>query len=126
MTNKVLTIAEKIEIHAARVNEYTREAEALAEREAEAEAQPKASLTAEDILGALVNLGADAALVETEEQAQGVFDIISRSNGLTEVDQDNEEEWDVATSNIDFIAPRHVYTFNCGVECYICFAEDWD
>lgn len=85
-----------------------------------------ANITAEDILGALVNLGTGASLVETEEQAQVVLDSINKSNGLTEVDQNNEDDWDVATSSIDFIAPRHVYTFNCGVECHICFAEDWD
>ena len=72
-----------------------------------------------DLLGSLVTYNADPYLIETEEEAQEVYNDIM-SNGLTPIAIDDDE-----LSKIDLTEANNVkalYSFGIGI---ICLNEDW-
>ncbi len=79
-------------------------------------------------MGALVNLGADPLLVETEEQAREVAALIERAtNPLRQIEDD--DEFETAMSRLDLVKENFVtriFSFVAdGNEGVICFPEDW-
>ena len=79
--------------------------------------------TAENLLGAIVNMGADPFIVETEEQAAQVAESINNSNGYDILTGD-----DLATAReqLDCPGARKVYAFVDGSGFIVCLSQDWD
>lgn len=79
--------------------------------------------TVEDILGSVVNMGADPFVVETEEQAMEVLDAIQNAT-IKRVITD-EEELETALSQLELKNAKQICSLVDGSEFLICFSEDW-
>lgn len=81
-----------------------------------------------DIIWALVTMGGDPFLVETEEQAQNVFNVLNE-NGLneqlTEIEINND-----SLSFLELTQKNHVralYSFPCSAGfALMCLSGDWE
>lgn len=74
---------------------------------------------ASTLIGALVTYNADPYLIETDEQAEEVYNDI-KSNGLTPITLSGDE-----LAKLDLTEGNNVtalYSFGSGI---ICFASDW-
>lgn len=82
-------------------------------------------ITADNLLYALCNLGGDPCIVESEEQAEGLRDMIRRATVYREIT--DKDEFRTAAEQLDILpcAVRHIYSFVDGSEFIVCFPEDY-
>lgn len=81
-----------------------------------------------DVIGALVTMGGDPFLVETEAQAQNVFNVLNK-NGLNEQLKEIEINND-SLSLLELTEKNHVralYSFPCSAGfALMCLPGDWE
>lgn len=90
------------------------------------------NLQLSDLYGALVNAGADAGLIETEDVAQGIYDYITTDgvNG-TQILPEDETDFEQYCKQLDLDPEdgnvKSIWRFNAYNQqaIIICFAEDW-
>lgn len=88
------------------------------------------SLTIEDCFGALVNFGGDPSLVETDEQAEELFNFLTQDGCECKPIVD-EDDFEVAMGRLDLCADNNVKViYDCGCwnqeHAEVCFSEHWD
>lgn len=79
----------------------------------------------EDLYGAMVNLGGDPYIVETEEQAESLKESIERATIEREITDDDEFERATLQLDLDGHYPITIWSFVDGSEFLACFSEDW-
>ena len=82
--------------------------------------------TADELMYAVCNWGADPKLIETNEEAEQMADIINSSSIYYEIT--DKEEFGIAASQLDFseqVPPRRLYAFVNGSRGVICYSEDY-
>lgn len=80
-------------------------------------------LSIDSLMGSLVNYGSDPLLVETEEQAQELFDSMDDLYLITDKD---EVETAKKQLNLERYNVTKVYGFMCdGCASVVCFGDDW-
>lgn len=79
----------------------------------------------EDLFGAMVNMGGDPYMVETEEQAESLKESIERATIEREITDD--DEFETATRQLDLVGhdPERIWSFVDGSEFLVCFTGDW-
>ena len=84
-------------------------------------------LSAEDLMGAIINCGGDPVLIEDEESAAEYAEYINGATIRREIK--DADEFAAVMSQLDLNEgnrPLHLYSFVNGSEGVVCFAEDWD
>lgn len=77
-----------------------------------------------DLIGSLANFGADPYLVETEDQAQEVFESLERA-GVGRCLTGDEFETAKTQLDLDSNEVCNIWSFVDGSEFIVCFSEDW-
>jgi len=79
-----------------------------------------------DFFGAIVNMGGDPYLVETEEQAKELKESIEKAAIKREIT--DGEEFDTVKEQLDLGGHnvRKIWSFVYDSEFVICFSEDWE
>lgn len=85
-------------------------------------------ITADDVLYAMVNQGADPFYVEYIEDAEQIADEINSARICKEIEK-GTEDWDIAVRQLDleYNDPQRIFYFgNWNEECSkVCFFEDY-
>ena len=78
-----------------------------------------------DLIGALAACGSGAYLVETEEEAQELMELI---DGATVERELEGEEFEAAKHilNLDGYEVNCIYSLVNGSEFFVCLSDDWD
>lgn len=78
-----------------------------------------------DLFGAMVNMGADPYIIETEEQAEELRESIEAATIEREIT--DEDEFETATRQLDLEGhdPERIWSFVNGSEFLVCFTGDW-
>lgn len=77
----------------------------------------------DELFGALVTMGGDPFIIETSDQAQSVFVVLSASCvEKIEITPTDLEKLDL--SRVNSVKALYRFTCNAGV-AFICFASDW-
>ncbi len=79
--------------------------------------------TAEDLMGAVVNMGGAPYIIEDEEQAAQVAESISNATSMREL---YGEELVTAREQLDCPGAKQVYSFVDGSEFLVCLSENRD
>ena len=79
----------------------------------------------DELFGAMVNMGGDPYMIETEEQAEGLKERIERATIQREIT--DEDEFETATQILDLRAhyPERILSFVDGSEFLVCLSGDW-
>lgn len=78
-----------------------------------------------DLFGAMVNMGADPYIIETEEQAEELRESIETATVEREIT--DVDEFKTATRQLDLQGhnPKRIWSFVNGSEFLVCLAGDW-
>ena len=82
--------------------------------------------TKEELLFAVFATNGDAAIVENDEQAEELANLLQ--NGITYHEITDPETFAIARDILDFseqVPPRHIYSFFNECPCYVVYAEDY-
>ena len=80
------------------------------------------------LIGALFEWGSDAQLIEDEEEARNISDVIANATILSTVDMEDEEEVEIAKAKLDLQDSdvTTIHTFVNGSAGSFSLAEEWD
>ena len=80
------------------------------------------------LLGALFEWGSDAQLIEDEEEARNISDVIANATILSTVDMEDEEEVEIAKAKLDLQDSdvTTIHTFVNDSAGSFSLAEEWD
>lgn len=80
------------------------------------------------LIGALFEWGSDAQLIEDEEEARNISDVIANATILSTVDMDDEEEVEIAKAKLvlQYSDVTTIHTFVNGSAGSFSLAEEWD
>ena len=80
------------------------------------------------LLGALFEWGSDAQLIEDEEEARNISDVIANATILSTVDMDDEYEMEIAKAKLDLedADVTTIHTFVNGSAGSFSLAEEWN
>ena len=81
------------------------------------------NFTAEDLMGAIVNMGADAYIIEDEEQAAEVAESLNNATYFEELKGEDLED---ARERLECPGASRVLSFVDGSACLVSFSEDWE
>lgn len=78
-----------------------------------------------ELFGAMVNMGGDPYMIETEEQAESLKESIERATIEREIT--DEDEFKTATQQLDLYGhdPERIWSFVDGSEFLVCLSGDW-
>jgi hypothetical protein len=81
----------------------------------------------EDLINASAEMGADAYIVETEEQAEELLESIERATNYGEIEP-GDEEFETARAKLDLEGNtvRRIHWAVDGSAFSYCLNEDWD
>ena len=80
------------------------------------------------LLGALFEWGSDAQLIEDEEEARNISDVLDAATTINDVDMNDEEEVNAAKARLDLEDNdvTAIHTFVNGSYGTFSLAEEWD
>lgn len=78
-----------------------------------------------DLFGAMVNMGADPYIIETEEQAKELQESIETATVEREITDEVEFETAARQLDLEDDNPKHIWSFVNGSEFLVCLAGDW-
>lgn len=79
----------------------------------------------DDLFGAIVNMGGDPYMIETEEQAESLKESIERASIEREITDEDEFETATQQLELDGHAPERIWSFVDGSEFLVCLPGDW-
>lgn len=83
------------------------------------------SLITDELYGAVVNMGGDPYIIETEEQAESLKERIERATIEREIT--DEDEFETATQILELRGhyPERIWSYVDGSEFLVCLSGDW-
>lgn len=89
----------------------------------EIEPEDEPAFTADNLMGAIVNMGADPFIIEDEDQSAQVAESIENATIMREIEGD---ELETAREQLDCPGAKRVFSFVDGSEFLVCLSEDWE
>lgn len=78
-----------------------------------------------DLFGAMVSMGADPYMIETEEQAEELRESIDAATIEREITDEDEFATAMLQLDLEGHDPKRIWSFVNGSEFLVCFSSDW-